>query len=71
VGLVSLDERTNQPEPARRLSARIAYAGASDLDFNIIDADGTQVVGHGHYEVAPDGNGYETAFGEDRFNDGE
>jgi len=41
------------------------------LDFNIIDADGTQVVGHGHYEVAPDGNGYETAFGEDRFNDGE
>jgi hypothetical protein len=56
------------------LSARIAYAGVSDFppsDFNIMDADGTQVVGHGHYEVTPDGNGYETAFGEDRFNDGE
>lgn len=56
------------------LSAAIAYAGPFDFppsDFNIMDADGTQVIGHGHYEVRPDGNGYETALGEDHFNDGE
>jgi hypothetical protein len=56
------------------LSATMAYASPFDFppaDFNIMDADGTQVIGHGHYEVTPDGNGYETAFGEDRFNDGE
>ena len=56
------------------LSAVMAYAGPFDFppaDFNIMDADGTQVIGHGHYEVTPDGKGHETAFGEDRFNDGE
>ena len=53
------------------LSAAMAYAGPFDFrpsDFNIMDADGTQVIGHGHYEVTPDGKGYEIAFGEDRFN---
>jgi len=29
------------------------------------------VIGHAHYEVTPDGNDYATAFGEDRFHDGE
>jgi hypothetical protein len=56
------------------LSAAMAHAGPFDFppsDFNIMDADGVQVIGHGHYEVTPDGKGYETAFGEDRFNDGE
>jgi len=56
------------------LSAAIAYAGPFDFppsDFNIMDANDTQVIGHGHYEATPDGNGYETALGEDRFNDGE
>jgi hypothetical protein len=56
------------------LSATMAYASPFDFppsDFNIMDADGTQVIGHGHYEVTPDGKGYEIAFGEDRFNDGE
>jgi len=56
------------------LGAAIADAGPFDFppsDFNIMDADGTQVIGHGHYEVTPDGNEYATVFGEDRFNDGE
>jgi hypothetical protein len=56
------------------LGAAIAYAGPFDFppsDFNIMNADGTQVIGHGHYEVTHDGNGYGTAFGEDRFNDGQ
>jgi hypothetical protein len=56
------------------LAAAIAYAGPFDFppsDFNILNADGTQVIGHGHYEVTPDGNEYATVFGEDRFNDGE
>jgi hypothetical protein len=52
------------------LSAVMAYAGPFDFppsDFNIMDADGTQVIGHGHYEVTPDGKGHETAFGEDPY----
>jgi len=56
------------------LSAAIAYAYPFDFppsDFNIVNADGTQVIGHGHYEITPDSNGYATAFGEDRFNNGE
>jgi hypothetical protein len=56
------------------LGAAIAYAGPFDLppsDFNIMNADGTQVIGHGHYQVTSDGDEYATAFGEDRFNDGE
>jgi len=62
------------PLVALWLGAAIAYAGAFDFppsDFDIMDADGTQLIGHGHYEVAPDGDGYATAFGEDRFKDGE
>jgi len=56
------------------LGATLAYAGPFDFppsDFNIMKADGTLVIGHGHYEVTPDGSGYASAFGEDRFNDGE
>ena len=56
------------------LGAAIAYAGPFDFppsDFNIMDVGDTEVIGHGHYGVTPDGNGYATAFGEDRFNDGE
>jgi hypothetical protein len=56
------------------LSAAVAEAGPFDFppsEFNIMNADGTQVIGHGHYEVTPDGNGHATAYGEDRFNDGE
>jgi hypothetical protein len=56
------------------LGVTLAYAGPFDFppsDFNILDADGTQVIGHAHYEVTPDGNDYATAFGEDRFNNGE
>jgi hypothetical protein len=57
------------------LGAAIADAAPFDLppsDFDIIDAtEGTQVIGHGHYEVIPDGARHATAFGEDRFNDGE
>jgi hypothetical protein len=56
------------------LGAAIAFAGAFDVppsDFNIMNADGTQVIGHGHYQVTSDGNQYATAFGEDRFNDGQ
>jgi hypothetical protein len=57
------------------LGAAIADAGPFDLppsDFDIIDAaEGTQRIGHGHYEVSPDGHGNATAFGENRFNDGE
>jgi hypothetical protein len=34
-------------------------------------ADGTQVIGHGHYEITPDGDGYASALGEGRFNNGE
>jgi hypothetical protein len=50
------------------------FARALDLppsDFKILNADGTRVIGHGHYEVTPDGNGFATAFGEDRFDNGE
>ena len=56
------------------LAAAIAYAGPFDVppsDFNIMDVESTQMIGHGHYEVTPDGNGYATAVGEDRFNNGE
>jgi hypothetical protein len=56
------------------LSAAIAYADPFDFppsDFKIMDADGTQVIGHGHYEITPDGDGYASALGEDRFNNGE
>jgi hypothetical protein len=56
------------------LSAAVAEAGPFDFppsEFNIMDADGTQVIGHGHYEVTPDGHGHATVFREDRFNDGE
>jgi hypothetical protein len=56
------------------LSAAIAYAGTFDFpasDFKIMDADGTQVIGHGYYEVSRGSNGYATAFGEDHFNKGE
>jgi hypothetical protein len=56
------------------LGAVIAYAGPFDFppsDFNIMNADDTQVIGHGHYEVRPDGKEYATALGEDRFDDGE
>jgi hypothetical protein len=57
------------------LSAAITDAGPFDLppsDFDIIDAaEGTQVIGHCHYEVTPDGAWHATAFGENRFNDGE
>jgi len=57
------------------LGAAMAAAGPFDLrpsDFAIIDAaEGTQVIGHGHYEVTPDGPSHATAFGEDHFNDGE
>jgi hypothetical protein len=57
------------------LGAAIADAGPLDLppsDFDIIDAtEGMQVIGHGHYEVTPDGPWHATVFGEDRFNDGE
>jgi hypothetical protein len=56
------------------LSTAIAYADTFDFpasDFKIMDAHGTQVIGHGHYEVSRGSNGYATAFGEDRFNDGE
>jgi hypothetical protein len=44
---------------ARWLGATIADAGPFDLppsDFDIIDAtESTQVIGHGHYEITPDG----------------
>jgi hypothetical protein len=56
------------------LSVARAYAGPFDFppsDFNILDANGTHVIGHAHYEVTPNGNDYATAFGEDRFHDGE
>lgn len=56
------------------LGAAMADAGSFDLppsDFDIIDAADTQVIGHAHYEVTPDGPWHATAFGEDRFNDGE
>jgi hypothetical protein len=56
------------------LGAAMADAGPFDLppsDFDIIDAAGTQVIGHGHYEVTPDGPSHAIALGEDRFNDGE
>lgn len=56
------------------LSAAIAYASTVEFppsDFKIMDADGTQVIGHGHYEVSRGSNGYATAFGEDHFNNGE
>lgn len=56
------------------LDTATTYAGPFDIppsDFNIMDADGTRLIGRGHYEVTPDGKGYESAFGEDRFNDGE
>ena len=59
---------------ALRLGAGIACAGPFDFppsDFEIMNADGTQVIGHGHYEVTPNGNGYAAALGEDRFKDGE
>lgn len=57
-----------------RLGAGIACAGPFDFspsDFEIMNADGTQVIGHGHYEVTPDGKGNATALGEDHFNDGQ
>ena len=56
------------------LGGAIAYASPSKFassDFNIMNADGTQLIGHGHYEVTSDGNEYVNAFGEDRFNDAE
>ncbi len=56
------------------LSTAIAYADPFDFppsDFNILDADGTQMIGHGHYEITPDSGGYATVFGEDRFKNGE
>ena len=55
------------------LNAATAYADPFDLrlDFNILDADGTQVIGHGHYEITPDSGGYATISGEDRFDNGE
>jgi len=46
------------------LSAAIAYASTFEFppsDFKIMDADGTQVIGHGHYEVSRGSNGYATA----------
>jgi hypothetical protein len=62
------------PFVALWLGTAIAYAGPFDIppsDFSIMDADGKQVIGHAHYEVTPDGTSHVTAFGEDRFNDGE
>jgi hypothetical protein len=57
------------------LGAALADAGPFDLppsDFDIMDAaEGTQVIGHGHYEVTPNDPRHATAFGEDRFNNGE
>jgi hypothetical protein len=57
------------------LGAVMADAGPFDLpptDFDIIDAaEGTQVIGHGHYEVTHDGAWHATALGEDRFDTGE
>lgn len=52
----------------------IGYADPLDFpvsDFNIMDADGEQVIGRGHYEITSDGNGDASVFGEDRFNNGE
>jgi len=52
----------------------VSYAGPYDFppsNFNIMNADGTQMIGHGYYEVTPDGNGYVTVFGYDHFNNGE
>lgn len=56
------------------LSAAIVHANPFDFppsSFNIMDANGTQMIGRAHYEVRSEGNGYVTAIGEDRFNDGE
>ena len=52
----------------------VTYAGPYDFppsNFNIMNADGMQMIGHGHYEVTIDDNGYANAFGYDRFNNGE
>src|SRR5689334_11663450 len=62
------------PMSAFSLSAAIAYTGTFDFpasDFEIMNAEGTQVIGHGYYEISRGSNGYATAFGEDHFNDGE
>lgn len=56
------------------LSAALADAAAFDFppsDFKILNAAGTQVIGHGHYEIVPTNAGHATALGENRFNDGE
>jgi hypothetical protein len=56
------------------LSLARDYAGSFDFppsDFTIMDSEDTRMIGHGHYEVTFDGKGYATAFGEDRFNNGE
>jgi hypothetical protein len=55
------------------LTAAITYAGPFDFapsEFNIMDANGS-LIGRSHYEVAPDGNGYAIAFGEDNLSNGE
>ena len=54
--------------------AAIASTGSFDFppsNFNIMDADGTRVIGHAHYEVTRGSNGYATVLGENRFDDGE
>ncbi len=59
---------------ARWLCTPAAYAGSLDFppsDFKIMDSGSARVIGHGHYEITRDGNGRATAFGEDRFDNGE
>jgi hypothetical protein len=56
------------------LSSTSVFAAGFDFppaDFNILSANGSRVIGHGHYEVTTDGVGFAIAYGEDRYVDGE
>ena len=45
--------------------------GIPPSHFKILNEEGTQIIGHGHYEIISNGDDRAAAFGENRFNNGE